>query len=121
MKPMTSSLSALAAIFVLIAPNAFALTCSQQAADLQSQQVHAQEIAETRLALVDEVEAAGDAWEDVEIHRLASTGHADVADQAKAEYEALKADLVEKELALQAMVVTLNNDVSAYNQRCVTD
>lgn len=121
MKPMTSSLSALAAMFVFLAPGASALSCAQQASELQSQQVQAQEIAETRLALVDQVEAAGEAWEDVEIHRLASAGHADVADQAKAEYEALKADLMAKEHALQAMVVTLNNDVSAYNQRCVTD
>jgi len=102
MKPMTSSLSALAAMFVFLAPGASALSCAQQASELQSQQVQAQEIAESRLALVDQVEAAGEAWEDVEIH-------------------ALKADLMAKEHALQAMVVTLNNDVSAYNQRCVTD
>lgn len=119
MKPMISSLSALAAMFVIAVPSASALSCSQQAAQLQKQQTATQELAETRLTLVDEVEAAGDAWEDVEIHRLASAGHADTADQAKAEYETLKANLLEKEASLQSQVMSLNQDVAAYNAKCV--
>ena len=119
MKPMISSLGAFAAIVLLAAPGAIAQSCSQQAAQLQNGQTQAQQIAETRLTLVDEVEAAGDAWEDVEVHRLASAGHAQVADEAKAKYETLKADLVQKERALQTLVVSLNNQVSAYNTKCV--
>ena len=121
MKPMISSLSALAAVFVIAVPSASALTCAQQAADLQNRQIEVQEIAEARLALVDEVEAAGDAWEDVEIHRLASKSHAQVADEAKVKYDALKADLFQKETDLQSMVVSLNDEVAAYNSKCVKD
>ncbi|MEL6861223.1 MAG: hypothetical protein AAGL11_05235 [Pseudomonadota bacterium] len=121
MKPMISSLSALAALFVIAAPTASALSCAEQAAALQDRQMEAQEIADARLALVDEVEAAGDAWEDVEIHRLASAGHAATADEAKAVYEGLKADLFEKESSLQTLVLALNDEVADYNQRCVKD
>ncbi|NQY41310.1 MAG: hypothetical protein HRT80_14555 [Henriciella sp.] len=121
MKPMISSLSAFAAIVVLAIPHASALSCAEQAADLQTRQVKAQKIAEARLALVEEVEAAGDAWDDVEIHRLASEGHAETADEAKAVYEGLKADLFEKEVSLQDMVVSLNQDVAAYNESCAKD
>lgn len=121
MKPMISSLSAIAALFIIAAPSAAAQTCAEQAADLQKRQTKAQEIADARLELVDKVEAAGDAWEDVEIHRLVSAGHADTADKAKAEYEVLKADLLQKELSLQGLVTSLNQDVQAYNKVCVKD
>lgn len=121
MKPMISSLSAFAAMVIFAAPTASALTCTEQGADLQTRQIKAQKIAEARLALVDELEAAGDAWEDVEVHRLASAGHADIADQAKAKYDTLKANLIQKEQSLQSLVVALNRDAAAYNQRCVKD
>ncbi len=121
MKPMISSLSALVAVFLFSAPVAMAQSCSEQAASLQAQQVEAQAIAEARVTLVDEVEAAGDAWDDVEIHRLASKAHAAKADEAKLAYEALKADLFEKESSLQLLVASLNKDVAAYNTKCVTN
>ena len=121
MKPMISSLSALVALTVFAAPMASAQSCAKQAASLQEKQVEAQALAEARLTLVDEIEAAGDAWEDVEVHRLVSEGHAAKADEAKLTYETLKADLFEKESSLQVLVATLNEDVQAYNQRCVTD
>lgn len=119
MKPMFSALGALSAIFVLAAPTASALTCSQQAAQLQEKQVAAQQLADARVILLEEVEAAGDAWEDVEVHRLASDDHAATADEAKLTYETLKADLVEKEASLQTLVVSLNDEVTAYNSKCV--
>jgi len=121
MKPMISSLSAVAAIVFFSAPSASAMGCAEQARDLQNRQVEVQEIADARLALVDEVEAAGDAWEDVEVHRLASAGHAQVADDAKLKYETLKSDLMQKEVALQAMVVSINDDVADYTKRCVKE
>ena len=119
MKPMISCLSLFAALAAFATPFAVAQTCGQQASELQAQQTEAQEIADARLTLLDEVEAAGDVWEDLEVHRLASSGHASSADEAKAKYEALKADLVQKESDLQARVVALNESVAAYNQRCV--
>lgn len=119
MKPMISSLSALAAILFVAAPMATAQTCSQQASQLQERQVEAQTLAEARLALVEEVEDAGDAWENAEAMRNFSSENAEQADATKAEYETLKADLMQKEVSLQALVGSLNEQVAAYNAACV--
>lgn len=119
MKPMISSLGALAAMIVFAAPQASAMSCAQQASALQERQAEAQSLADTRLTLVDEVEAAGDAWENAEAMRHFSDANADEADATKIKYETLKADLMEKEMALQALVVSLNEDVAAYNAACV--
>ena len=121
MKPMISSLSALAAIVVLAIPHASALSCAEQAADLQTRQAKAQKTAEARLALVEEVEAAGDAWENAEALRNFGEEQALEADTTKTAYEGLKSDLFEKEVALQNLVVSLNQDVAAYNETCAKD
>lgn len=121
MKPMISSLSALAAVFVIAAPNASALTCAQQAAELQNRQIEVQEIADARLALLDEVEAAGDAWENAEAMRNFGTDQAAQADTQKVAYDTLKSDLMDKEVALQSMVISLNDEVAAYNKACVKE
>ena len=115
MKPMISSLSALAAIVVLAIPHASALSCAEQAADLQTRQAKAQKTAEAR------VEAAGDAWENAEALRNFSEEQALEADTTKTAYEGLKSDLFEKEVALQNLVVSLNQDVAAYNESCAKD
>ena len=119
MKPMISSLSVLAAFAALAVPSAQAQTCSQQASQLQEQQATAQELADARLSLVDAVEEAGDAWENAEAMRNFSAEQAAEADATKAAYETLKADLLEKEASLQTMVVSLNDQVTAYNSKCV--
>ena len=121
MKPMISSLSALVAIVVFTVPSASALTCAQQAADLQNRQSEVQKVADARLALVDELEAAGDAWENAEAMRNFGADQAAQADTTKVAYDALKADLMAKEQSLQAMVVAINDDVAAYTKRCVKD
>lgn len=121
MKPMISSLSALAAIVVLAIPHASALSCAEQAADLQTRQAKAQKIAEARLVLVEEVEAAGDAWENAEALRNFGEDQAVEADSTKVAYEGLKSDLFEKEVSLQNLVVSLNQDVAAYNESCAKD
>ncbi|MEM1146982.1 MAG: hypothetical protein AAF582_09640 [Pseudomonadota bacterium] len=109
----------LSAVALLMAPAASALSCAQEAANLQDRQSQLIDIANERQTLVDQVEAAGDVWEDVEIHRLMSASHAATADQAKAEYEALKADLMQQENALQAQAASLNDEVAVYTARCV--
>lgn len=119
MKPMISSLSALAAIFFIAAPIASAQSCSQQATQLQERQVEAQALAEARLELVDEVEDAGDAWENAEAMRNFSSENAEAADATKTTYESLKADLMQKEVSLQDLVGSLNEQVAAYNAACV--
>ena len=119
MKPMISSLSAIAAMVIFAVPGAIAQSCSHQAAQLQDRQTEAQQIAEARLSLVDEVEAAGDAWENAEAMRNFGQEQADEADATKIEYETLKADLMQKEVSLQTMVVSLNDQVAVYNTKCI--
>ncbi len=119
MKPVIFSFGALGALFVLAAPMAVAQSCSQQAAQLQERQGAAQEMADARLTLVDEVEAAGDAWENAEALRNFSDEQAAEADATKVAYETLKADLLDKESSLQGLVVSLNEEVIAYNTKCV--
>lgn len=125
MKRTIFALSAITALSVVATPIAAALTSSQvkeckaMGADLQARQVKAQKLADERLALVDEVEAAGEAWEDVEIHRRASAGHAAKADEAKAVYNGLKTTLMAKEVTLQDLVASLNGEVASYNRKCV--
>lgn len=121
MKPMISSLSVVAAMIILVAPTASALTCAEQAADLQTRQIKAQKIADARIALLDEVEAAGDVWENAEAMRNFSKDQAAEADATKVAYDTLKSDLMQKEQSLQTLVISLNEDVVAYNERCVKD
>lgn len=119
MKPMISALGALSALFVLMVPTASALTCSQQATQLQDKQAAAQAMAAARVSLVEDVEAAGDAWENAEALRNFGAEQAAEADATKAAYETLKADLLDKESSLQMLVVSLNDEVTAYNTKCV--
>ena len=119
MKPMISSLSALIAVFFIAAPIAAAQTCSQQANQLQERQVEAQALADARLELVDKVEEAGDAWENAEAMRHFSDENAEQADATKSHYETLKADLMQKEVSLQTLVGSLNEQVATYNADCV--
>ncbi|MEM9055596.1 MAG: hypothetical protein AAGB16_09750 [Pseudomonadota bacterium] len=122
-----TSFALAASIFGLSAPMATALTsaqikqCNAMGKSLKARQAEAAKKAEARKVLHDKVEAAGDAWDDVEIHRLASAGHAKTADEAKAKYEALKADLIKQNMAVQSLVNQINEDVAAYNGLCVKD
>lgn len=118
---MISSLSALAAIAVIATPFANAQSCNQRAADLQERQVDAKSLADARLVLLEEVETAGDAWENAEALRNFGDEQAEQADSTKMEYETLKADLLQQELALQALLTSLNEDVAAYNSACVKE
>ena len=119
MKPTISSLSALTAMIIVATPSASALSCSQQASQLQDRQAEAQALADARLTLVEEVEAAGDAWENAEALRNFGPDQAAAADATKSEYETMKADLMRKEVSLQTLVVSLNDEVAAYNMKCV--
>ena len=119
MKPVISSLGALGALMTIAALPASAQSCSQHAAQLQERQVAAQELADARVTLVDDVEAAGDAWENAEALRNFGDDQAAEADATKVAYETLKAELLEKETTLQGLVVALNEEVGAYNKKCV--
>jgi len=122
-----TSLALFASIASLSAPAALALTsaeikqCNAMGKSLKARQAEAAKKAEARELLHEKTEAAGDAWDDVEIHRLASAGHAKTADEAKAKYETLKADLLKQNMAVQSLVNQINEDVAAYNALCVKD
>jgi len=109
------SLIALPQIGAAMTPGMYA-SCHKQGAELQARQLSLQKRAQARLDQLAETEAAGDVWEEAE--RLRNYGKAAEADAARRDYEALKADLQEKEIALQADLADLNLDVGRYNQAC---
>jgi hypothetical protein len=119
----------IAAIFVFAAPFAVAeaassakdlARCQAMSATFKPKQEEVAKLKEARDAQAEIVESKGSAWDDVEILRNASAGHAKTADAAKADYETAKADLMRMEQGLQAAVTALNSDFEAYNQSCAT-
>ncbi|MBK8199352.1 MAG: hypothetical protein IPK75_13425 [Acidobacteria bacterium] len=97
-----------------------AAACKAMQATLAPRQTEIADLTAARDAAAELTEVSGEAWEDVEIHRLASKAHAAAADEAKAAYEAAKAKLARDELALQDAVVRFNDDVAAFNTRCTS-
>lgn len=119
----------IAAIFALAAPVAVAdaassakdmARCHAMSATFKPKQEEVAKLKEARDAQAEIVESKGSAWDDVEILRNASPGHAKTADAAKADYDVAKADLMRMEQGLQAAVTALNSDFDAYNQSCAT-
>lgn len=94
--------------------------CKAMQATLVPRQTEITGLTERRDASAIAVEAAGEAWEDVEIHRLISDAHAAAADSAKAAYTSARQQLARDEMALQATVKQFNTDVSVFNARCST-
>lgn len=94
--------------------------CKAMAATLAPKQADIAKLTETRDAAATNVETTGEAWEDVQIHRRASAGHATKADEAKAVYDEAKRVLAKHEMALQSAVNQFNDDVAAYNSRCAS-
>lgn len=118
--PMAAALAVVST--AAAAPSAFAYeSCTKQAAAIQSARRAALELKADRNALVPELEAAGDAWEDAQTVRNFSSDHASRADRARAEYEASKSRLRSIEAELQEAVASVNARVSAYNSHCATD
>lgn len=87
-------------------------------ASIQVRQKEASESIETRAEMTEEVERAGEIWEDAEAMRLFSDQHAQDADAKKAAYENLKSDLLKFEMALQSQVAMMNADTADYKNRC---
>lgn len=92
--------------------------CKALAATMPPKQSDIAEMTAERDVSAEIVETTGEAWEDAEIHRRASAGHATTADQAKAAYEKAKRVLAQQELALQASVAEYNEDIVDFNNRC---
>lgn len=92
--------------------------CRAMAATIAPREAEIAALVAERDEAADSVERYGDAWEDAEIHRLASAGHAATADTAKAAYDDARRLLSRREMALQATVRQFNDDADAFNARC---
>lgn len=92
--------------------------CNAMAATFPAKQERIAAQTEARDALVARTEAAGEAWESAEELRNFSPDHAAAADTARAEWQALRAQTVSAERALQSAVQMLNTDAAQFNQRC---
>ncbi len=92
--------------------------CKAMAATLAPKQADIADMAAERDAAAEAVETNGEAWEDAEVHRRVSAGHAAAADRAKAAYDDSRKLLASHEMALQSSVAQFNDDVAAYNSRC---
>lgn len=92
--------------------------CKAMAAKLGPVQAEIAKLKQTRDEAAETVETTGEAWDDAEVMRRASAGHAATADTAKAAYDDAKNLLAARELALQSSVSQFNDDVTAYNTRC---
>lgn len=92
--------------------------CKAMAAKLGPLQAEIAKLKQTRDEAAETVESTGEAWDDAEVMRRASAGHAATADATKATYEDAKKLLASRELALQSTVTQFNDDVTAYNTRC---
>jgi len=119
----------IAAIFAFAAPVAAAdaassakelARCQAMSATFKPKQEEISELKDARDAQAEVVETKGEAWDDIEVLRNASKKNAKAADEAKADYEKAKADLLRMELGLQEAVTALNADFEAYNQTCAT-
>ncbi|WP_156807820.1 hypothetical protein [Henriciella marina] len=123
MKYLLPMVAALAVVSTAAAaPNAFAYeSCSKQAASIETARQAALELKAERNAVVPELEAAGDAWEDAQTVRNFSADHAMRADQAKVAYDASKSKLRSIEAELQEAVANVNERVSVYNRHCASD
>ncbi|MFN3314302.1 MAG: hypothetical protein ACK46Q_12665 [Hyphomonas sp.] len=92
--------------------------CEAMAATIAPREAEIVALTAERDEVAASVERHGDAWEDAEIHRLASASHAAKADVAKAAYDEARKLLSRREMALQATVRQFNDDAEVFNSRC---
>ena len=108
----------------MIVPASHALTasevkqCKAMGQSLQVRSAELQEQDQTRVTEAEAVETAGALWEDAEVHRYASPGHAAEADALKADFDALKSSFMKKEMTFFSNAAMLNEDMAAYNAMC---
>lgn len=95
-----------------------AAACKAMKAALAPRAVEVADLKAKRDASAELTEVAGADWDEVEVHRLMSSGHAAQADNGKAAYEDARRQLARDEMALQATLKQYNSDVAVYNARC---
>lgn len=92
--------------------------CLAMQASLKPRQEEIDTLHAQRDASAEAVETTGQAWDDVEVHRLMSAQHAEAADREKLAYEEARKQLARDELALQSALKQYNADVAVFNARC---
>ena len=120
---MKRSLSVLALVAATFSLPAFAQTdraaCNAMQASLQVRQAETLTLQDKRDALAEQVEVAGEAWENAEAVRAFGRAEAETADARLGEYNALKSEFHKTQAALQSKVQMINGSVARYNSLCV--
>ncbi|MDJ0922549.1 MAG: hypothetical protein QNI84_15580 [Henriciella sp.] len=124
---MIKTVSFLGALAMLVSASlpAVAMTeaevreCKAMADSIRVRQGEVQTMLAQRDRALETVELAGEQWDDVEIHRNASTAHAVEADKRKAIYDAQKVEFMKLDAALQSKNRMVTQSVVQYNARCV--
>lgn len=94
--------------------------CRALAATLPAKQEEITRLVDIRDEAAIDVEARGEAWEDAEILRRASRGHASAADTAREAYDAARERLAAHETALQDALTVYNDEVASFNRSCAS-
>lgn len=115
------ALAALSTPFASALSSGAVANCSAQARSLKAQQTATTELQAKRDALAADVEVAGEEWDAAEATRLFGDAETAKANEAKAAYEALKADFVTVEAELHDKAAKLNAGVAAFNETCATE
>ncbi len=124
MKDLVTLIGACIGIAFATAPSASALTaaqvkqCNAMNASIQARHGELQDFASTREELAANVEIAGEEWENAESVRNYGADKAALADEKKTAYDTLKAEFMRKDMAYQANVAQLNQDVAGFNNMC---
>lgn len=114
-------------VFGVITTPAVALTgaeleqCRALAATFETKQAEVLELQALQADLAAKAEALGEAWDNKEEFRLFSEDQATAADEAKALFEAAKADAMLAAVDLRSKAQMLNSDIAQYNTRCAAD
>lgn len=119
MKRSLPLLALIAASFSMPAIAQDQRACNAMQASLSVRQTEALALQDRRDELAEQVELAGEAWENAEAMRAFGPTEAEMADAQLAEYNALKKEFHQTQAALQSKVEMVNAGVVRYNSVCV--
>lgn len=92
--------------------------CNAMQASLSVRQTEALALQDRRDALAEEVELAGEAWENAESMRAFGRAEAETADAQRAKFDALEKEFHQTQAALKSKVQMINASVAQYNSLC---
>ena len=121
---MKRTLSVLALIAATFSAPAFAqndrAACGAMQASLTVRQTETLAMQDKRNALAEQVEAAGEAWENAEAMRAFGSAEAETADATLEKFETLKREFHQTQAALESKVNMINASVARYNSLCAS-